>query len=176
MQQNFNDSEWLALLQAPSQAIMAVLLVDKTDPISFLKEVKVAVKILIEEAQKGNASSDLVRSVLDAIKTADLAQATQPDELQMRKEFNLLGQLQTMENATDGRKMAIKLCQQVGAILASKVTATQALEYQDWVLSLARKVAEAVKEEGFLGIGGERISNAELSVLEDLEKAFALGG
>jgi hypothetical protein len=172
MQQLFSDNEWLALLQAPSQAIMAILLVDKADPISFLKEVKAAVKVLIEEAQQGNASSALVRSLIDSMRTADTAQATQPDELQMRKEYNLLGQLQTMESAADGRKVAINLCKQVGSILTGKVSAAEASEYKKWVLSLARKVAESVKEEGFMGIGGERISNAELSVLEDLEKAL----
>lgn len=62
MKQYFSDSEWVTLLQAPTQAVLMILLADKGDPIFFLKEVQAAVQILTN-ALEADASSDLLKSV-----------------------------------------------------------------------------------------------------------------
>ena len=173
-QQYFTDEEWATLAEGPAQAIMAVVLADKSDPVSFLKEVRAAVSIITEEAQRQDISSDLVKSLVNSLKEADVKEMVEGDELIWRKVFNLLAQIQTFDSASAGRKAAIAKMQHIGIILASKVTAVQAQEYKDWVLSIGRKVAEAVKEGGFLGIGGERISGDERSTLSELEKALEI--
>jgi hypothetical protein len=50
-QQYFTDSEWSMLMQAPVQAISAIVLADKSDPVSFLKEVRAALQVLATEQQ-----------------------------------------------------------------------------------------------------------------------------
>jgi hypothetical protein len=44
------------------------------------------------------------------------------------------------------------------------------------IASLATKVAKAEKEGGFLGFGGEPVSNAEQKALSDIENVIADAG
>jgi hypothetical protein len=49
----------------------------------------------------------------------------------------------------------------VSEILKEKATPKEAEEYKEWAMSIAESVANAAKEGGFLGFGGERISEKE---------------
>ena len=67
-------------------------------------------------------------------------------------------------NGTAGHSLA--------ALLAAKASATEAEEYRQWALSIAEKVANAATEGGFLGFGGERVTPAEKSLIDDIRKAL----
>jgi hypothetical protein len=60
------------------------------------------------------------------------------------------------------------------AILVSKASAAEAEEYRQWALSVAEKVANAATEGGFLGFGGERVTAAEKSLIEDIRKSLGV--
>jgi len=47
--------------------------------------------------------------------------------------------------------------------------------YRDWLRSIGRAVAEASREGGFLGFGGEKISEQERRTLADLDAALSNG-
>ncbi len=173
-QQYFTDAEWSTLMQAPIHAISAVVLSDKSDPVTFLKEVKAAMQLLMAEKDSPDISSDLGRSLMQSFKEKMAAEPMQGEQLLMKQTFEYLGNLETLKSAADGRKISLDHLNQVAAILASKVTMMQAQDFRQWLLSLARKVAEAVKEEGFMGIGGERVSRPEASTLKAIEQALAV--
>jgi hypothetical protein len=176
-QQYFTDDEWTLLRQAPMQAAIAVILADKTDPVSFLRETYAAAQILLEEQERVmDEVSDLVRAVLAAMKEANtsiqenpgLPNATPVD----LKQLDILIKIRTFENAKKGRNAAIAHVDQAAEILASKVTVVQTQEFKRWLIHIARRVAGAVKEGGFLGVGGEYESDAERSVIKKLEKSL----
>jgi hypothetical protein len=134
--------------------------------------VKAAVEIVLVEQQREDFSTDLGRALMQSFKDKLATESLHGDELVMKKVFEYLGSIANLKSASEGRKQATEHLSQVSTILASKVTVVQAKEFRDWLASLARKVAEAVKEEGFMGIGGERISRQESSALSDIEKAL----
>jgi len=172
-QQYFTDDEWSILMHAPVQTLSAVILSDKSDPVTFLKEVKAAVQILIVEQQQAELSTELGRALMQSLKEKLATEPVQGEQLLMKKMFEYLGGLATLKSAEDGRKTAIAHLEQVSSILASKVTVVQAQEFRKWLVSIARKVAETVKEEGiFGGLGGERVSKQESSTLREIEKAL----
>lgn len=172
-QQYFTDDEWAMLMQAPVQAFSAIILADKTDPVSFLKEVKTAVQIFLTEQQREDFTTDLGRSLMQSFKEKMAAEPVQGEDLLMRKMFEYLASVEKLDSASAGRKAAIAHLDQVSSILAAKVTVVQAREFRLWLVSLARRVAEAVKEEGgLMGIGGERISKQEADTLNKIEKAL----
>ena len=70
--------------------------------------------------------------------------------------------------------IAIDKCQEVVVVLQSKCTEQEANEYKHWSLAVGEKVANAAKEGGILGIGGERISEAERDVIERVASALAM--
>ena len=173
-QQYFTDTEWAILLQAPMKAIQLVTLADKADPVSFLKETRVAIETLVSEQQQGT-SSDLVNALLADLKGADAAESIQGEELLLKKLFQYLGEIQNFKDANTGRTQSLEHLKQVASILKAKVTLNQAQEFRQWIVSLATKVAEAVKEGGLLGgIGGERISGDEASAIKKIEQALEL--
>ncbi len=174
-QQYFTASEWVLLRQAPMKAIQIVTLADKSDPVSFLKETRMAIQLLVSEQQQGT-SSDLVNALLADLKEADAGETIQGEELILKKLFQYLGEIESLKDASEGRTKSIEHLQQVSTVLASKVTLVQAQEFRQWILTLAQKVADAVKEGGFLGkLGGERTSSEEASAIKKIEQALVLG-
>ena len=66
-----------------------------------------------------------------------------------------------------------KKCSQASHLLSEKSTVQEAGSYKQWVLEVGQKVAEAAKEGGFLGVGGQRVSAAEQEVLDKLTAALS---
>jgi hypothetical protein len=171
-QQYFSESEWTTLLQTPTMVIMAITLADKTDPVSFLQETRAAIQIVVNEQNRLDLTNDLVQSLITSLKEVDAKEPLQGEQLLLKKQFELLGSLQNLKNASEGRKLTLDHFKQVSAILNSKVTAVQAQEFKAWILAIARQIAEAVKEGGLFGVGGERISRDESAMLTSIEKAL----
>ncbi len=59
-----------------------------------------------------------------------------------------------------------------GTLMAEIVAAYDA--FKAWVSATAQTVAEAGKEGGFLGFGGEKVSAAERKTLADIDTALGL--
>jgi hypothetical protein len=57
------------------------------------------------------------------------------------------------------------------ALLEQKATPDEVDEYKRFALTLANRVAEAHKE-GFLGLGGERVSDAERAAVAEIAAAL----
>ncbi len=57
-------------------------------------------------------------------------------------------------------------------LLDSRIDPVQAVQYRQWVLALADKVALAATEGGFLGLGGSRLSAPEQALLAQVREAL----
>lgn len=66
---------------------------------------------------------------------------------------------------------AVMRLQNALSVLRAKSPA-EAASYAQWVQDVAQKVAEASKEGGFLGFGGERVSDPERALLARLAAAI----
>ena len=75
---------------------------------------------------------------------------------------------------TDLLDLTVKKCEAVAELLTNKSNEIEAWQYREWAMSVGQRVAEAAKEGGFLGIGGERVSGEEKRVLEKLSKSLDL--
>jgi len=172
-EQYFSDAEWQSLLNAPFQAIMAVILSDKTDPVNFLKEVRAAAQILETEVQRDDIGNDIVRSLLKSLRDVNTQSGLPTEALMRQREYQFIDGMQQFKNAPEGLKSVEASLAQVAGILASKVSVVQAQEFKQWVLALAQQVAMAVKEGGILGgFGGEVISKDEHAALKRIEQVF----
>jgi hypothetical protein len=98
----------------------------------------------------------------------------QGDQLLLKKQFELLGLIQTFKSSKEGRDYVIANLQKVVAILDVKATGAQASELKQWLMSVAIKVAEAYREGGVLGIGSSRISDKENEVLKKISEALGV--
>ena len=74
----------------------------------------------------------------------------------------------------DGMAYLLEQLRSAATVLDAKATPDEAKGYKQWVVSVAVTVANAAKEGGFLGIGGELISDKEKAALESVSSALGL--
>src|SRR4030095_6442718 len=101
-------------------------------------------------------SNELIRSVAEAIK----AGGGRPDTSEIRSD------------PANARTLLIERCKKAAALVQQKSPA-EADEYKRWLVSLARKNAEAGHDRSFLGIGWTAGRDAEDAALREI--ATALG-
>ena len=53
-------------------------------------------------------------------------------------------------------------------LVTQKATPEEAAAFREWLLTAARRAAEAAKEGGFLGFRAERVSEGEQQMLDKL--------
>ena len=58
------------------------------------------------------------------------------------------------------------------ALVKEKRGEKEANEYQTWCINVAKQVAEAASEGGFMGFGGEQVSDGEKALMAELKKVF----
>ena len=71
------------------------------------------------------------------------------------------------------KSYAIGSLRQVAALLVKKAKPDEAQGFNQWLVAVAQKVAEAAKEGGFLGFGGTQVSETEKTTVAQI--AAALG-
>jgi len=104
------------------------------------------------------------------------ASANRQQAIDQMKKFRDWGLARLKQKGVDsGEKvsaLAIEDCKTVAALLAAKATPQEAKEYRRWVFSVAQNVANAASEGGFLGFGGERVSDPEKQLIAKIRDAL----
>ncbi len=158
---NFSPEDWAVVRSAPLLAGLLITLSDlRTGPIGILKEGFAPSQAIIQAGE--GAANPIVASLVANIK--EMAKKGERLEPPFQVAGKTPEQLKT-EVATHLKK--------VPAVLEGKVPTEQAAEFKSWLVTIAEKVANAGREGGFLGFGGEKVSAAESAAIKDL--ATALG-
>jgi hypothetical protein len=160
---SFTTEEWNALCDAPQIVALAVAFSGASGITGTIKEVFASSKAIVEGMK---SDSELIRSIC-------AREEVQAAERELRGSIQ---QIKAEDFAGSQQKLAALAVERVGAALAAlhaKAPADVAA-YKGFVKSLGERVAQASKEGGFLGFGGERVSAGEREMLAKLETA--LGG
>jgi hypothetical protein len=156
-QSSFTPEEWNALRETPHAVAAAVTIVGASGITGTLKEAYSIASTMMESQSSGNS---LIRelSTRDQVKAASQA---------------LKDRLGTIANPTIDtvREMALESVRSSVAILQAKAGEDLAA-YKSWLKHVATNVAESAKEGGFLGFGGERVSEKEREILAQLDVAL----
>ncbi len=143
---DFTDEEWEQILQAPPTAGLIVITAQRGG--SFRESFSMAKAY--SEARRQHGDSELLDTIASTKPEVDHTRYHSPEEL---KEHGL----QHLRDAV--------------ALLEQKATPEEVDEYKRFVINLAQRVAEAHKE-GFLGLSGERVSDAEREAIEEIAQAL----
>ena len=185
MKSDFTPEEWQILERAPVFAAFATLAADMSGPVGLVKELEALSQALDEANLPGDAypAHELIATV-----AADLRaiQSSGQGWGQMLGEGDVSNSEEDQEHpsAVPGsgldfsspekiKEPALVACRAAAELLARKTTPAEAEAFGRWALSVGRRVAEAAKEGGFLGIGGMLVSEKERATLNEL--ATALG-
>jgi hypothetical protein len=154
---DFTEEEWARLERAPIVAGMAISIADPGGPIEAVKESMAALKT-VTEATQGDRT-ELVESVAKSV--TEKAQHRQSP----------LGDFKP-RGAMAGEEILAEL-RAANELVTAKATPEEAAAFREWLLTAAKRAAEAAKEGGFMGFKAERVSEGEQRMLDKLGEVLA---
>ena len=145
---DFTPEEWKTVLEGPTSAGMVVIAAERGGSVRESFSMAKA----YTEARKEHGESQLLDEIVSAKPEMDKPHAHSTEEL--------------TEDLLENVRQAISLLEQ-------KASPEEVAEYREFTRNLVHKVAEA-RKSGFLGLSGERVSDAETGAIAAVEEA--LGG
>ena len=160
---HFTMDEWSAVRDAPQLVALAVALSGASGITGTIKETFSSSLAMVEGMKSDN---ELVRSFCarEEVQAAQAALKASLPQLEaisfdaMKQKLAALAQTRVREAVTAVRAKA----------------ADDLAAYQGFLKALGERVANAAKEGGFLGIGGERVSEGERQMLASLAEALGV--
>jgi hypothetical protein len=157
---DFTPQEWETLRDAPHLVMLSVATAGSSGPFGSLKEAFAPAGAILEAA-KGNI--ELLKAICDR-EELKAAQTSIRDSVKAGGDSRALrDQLQ----ATAAEKAAA-----ANAILKRKGSANDLEAYRQLLVDIADRTAKAAKEGGFLGFGGEWVSEGERAVISRISQAL----
>ena len=157
---SFTPEEWQLLLESPMLAAMAVTAADPSGLFGLVKEGFAASRALAE-AKTAAGASELIGAI-----AADLETPAGRDAARDGLKARFAG-----SKAADIKPKAIAALREAAALVDAKAP-EDATAFKAWLEDIARRVAEASKEGGFLGFGGVQVSEAEKATLAEIARAL----
>jgi hypothetical protein len=182
---DYTPEEWRTLEQAPIFVAFATLAADMSGPIGLVREMDALSQALEEANLPGDAdpAHGLIAAVAADLRMIQgsgqgwgviLGEGGDPDSEQDQEHPSAVpGSGLDFSRPEKIKEPALAACRAAAELLTRKTTAAEAEAFGRWALSVGRRVAEATKEGGFLGIGGTLVSEKERATLSVL--ATALG-
>lgn len=142
---DFAPDEWEIVLKGPPSAGMIVITAQRGG--TFRESFSMAKAYA--EARKQHGDSELLDEIASTKPEIDHTRYHSPEELR--------------EHGLQHLRDAVQL-------LERKATPEEVDEYRGFVLTLANRVADT-RKEGFLGLSGERVSEAEQAAMAEVAEA-----
>lgn len=142
---DFSPEEWEVVLKGPPSAGMIVITAQRGG--TFRETFSMAKAYA--EARKQHGDSELLDEIASTKPEIDQTRYHSPEELR--------------EHGLQHLRDAVQL-------LERKATPEEVDEYRGFVLTLANRVADT-RKEGFLGLSGERVSEAEQAAMAEVAEA-----
>ena len=147
----FNAEEWSRLLAGPALAGLIVIAAERGGTIRE----SISMAKAYSEARQAATDDELLSEILRSRPEVDPRAYGDPQEL---------------------RERGLERLRATMALLREKASPEEAAGYGKFALEVARRAAEAHKEGGFLGVGGQRVSEAEQGALDDVAAALGADG
>ncbi len=165
---NFDEQQWFLLSSTPSLIGAAMAGAAPSGIIGTVKEAVASMKGVIAGI-KDYPENELVQTLLERAENWDDAKERAGNYRKMALDKMDTHGIKTPEQLT---ARMLEDCREVNALLTANCSNEQAHEYKLWALSVAEKVAHAASEGGFLGFGGEQVSEPERKLLDDIKGAL----
>jgi hypothetical protein len=183
---DYTPEEWRILEQAPVFVAFATLAADMSGPIGLVKEMEALSQALEERNLPSDAdpAHELIAAVAADLRATQssgqgwgmvLGEGGDPDSEQDQEHPSAVpGSGLDFSSPEKVKEPALAACRAAAELLTRKTTAAEAEAFGRWALTVGRRVAEAAKEGGFLGIGGTLVSEKERTTLDELDVALGV--
>jgi hypothetical protein len=161
VKEQFTDSEWNRVIQAPMLAGIAVTAADPGGLWAAMKEGAATARSLVEAKQQSQAGT-LLNEIATAFDSSEGRHSVRDG----------VKELLRGKKPADAAEAAVSRVGEIVSLVLAKAPA-EAPNFKKYLRETAQHVAEAAKEGTFLGFGGEQISDAEKKTLADLDRVLA---
>ena len=158
--QNFTTEEWAKLIESTMLASVAITAAEPSGLWGMIQEGFANASGVVAGA---SSESALVKEIVEELKTSagrTIAQDALKQHVKGAKAAEIAG-------------ISIAAIADVAKIVDAKGGA-DAVTFKRWIYANAEKVANAASEGGFLGFGGEKVSEKERATLAQLSAALNL--
>ena len=164
LKDKFSNDEWAKILEAPLLAGFAVTAADPSGLIGTVQE-SAAIAGSLKSAVDDSGEGTLAHEISNAYKTSEGRSAARDG----------------VKAVIKGKRLSDASAEAVERLgdtidLVERVAPEQAAYFRNFLLDTANRTAKASNEGGFLGFGGEEVSDAERKTLADLKSALGLAG
>jgi hypothetical protein len=159
---DFTDQEWETLRTAPHLVMLSVATAGASGLFGSLKEAFAPAGAIIE-ATKGN--NELLRNICDR-------EELKAAQKSLRSSIKMSGDLESLRDRL--QTSAADKAREATAVLKQKGSAEDLDAYRKLLVDIADRTAKAAKEGGFLGFGGEWVSEGERAVISRISQALGV--
>jgi hypothetical protein len=156
---DFTVEEWKQIVTTPQLASLYIALASPSGPLGVVQEMMATTLSIVEAIQEEGDNA-----LVDAV-AADFKEKAEKRE---KVEQPVLTMDQVKMKA-----QCLQACRDLATTLSQK-SAADAEAYKQWVYQIAKRSAEAAKEGGLLGFGGEKVSAAESIALQEVASALGI--
>jgi hypothetical protein len=156
---NFTPEEWNLLRRAPMMAGLVVVAASPSGPVGILQETFAVGKVLA--AAKSQSPGELISSIVADLTTDEGRKAARPADLVGKSPEQI-------------KSSALDSLRQVGTLLDQKTRPEESQAVKRWLHDTGKRVSEAAKEGGFLGVGGTQVSDQEKTALNELGRSLGV--
>lgn len=157
LKDSFSKDEWFKVMTGPGRAGAAVVAASPSGLTGLLAEAQ-AIAASVRESVSSAGRTPLMEAM-----AADLL-GKAPDA----KELQEMGG-ERARNMEEARAQSIEGVRQAVWLVSSKASPEDAQAYKDMLMQVVERTAQAAKEGGFLGIGGEQVNDKERAVMQELQ-------
>jgi hypothetical protein len=153
-EEQFGEEDWQTVVRGPFQAALAIVAADPGGILAAAKEGGALASVM----RAGDGAGGLVDELVADIRS----------DRPSRKEIGIKRQPkdQALASAIDAMKAA-------AAVVEAKAPA-EAAGYKSWLYGISERLANAAKEGGLLGFGGELVSDDEQAALDQIRAALGV--
>lgn len=160
LKDSFTPEEWFKVMTAPGRAGGMIVAASPSGITGIVAEAR-AIGEAIREQISGPGRTPLLEAM-----AADLM-GTPPDP-------KTLPQPERARNMDEARQQGLEAVRQAIWLVSAKASPEDSAAYRNLLMVVAQRTAEAAKEGGFLGIGGELVDDKERAALAELRELLRL--
>lgn len=165
---DFTENEWFVLSSTPAMIGAAMSSAAPSGVIGTVKEMTAGMRGTVQ-GLTDYPESELIAALLEKAENWEEAKDKMEDYREKAKERLDGAEIKSREEL---QSHVLSDCAAAAKLVDEKCSPSDAAIYKEWSVKIANKVAEAAKEGGILGFGGERVSAEESELIAKIEAAL----
>lgn len=168
----FSEDEWFLISSVPSMVGAAMAGAGKSGIIGTTKEAMASMKSIVAGGSD-YPDNQVIAAILE--KAESFSDAKEKVGAYREKTLDQL-KAQNIKSPDEFNAYMLANCEKAIGLVKEKRGTEEAEQYRKWSMEIAEKVAQAASEGGFLGFGGEQVSEGEKNLLAQIDSVLKTVG